>query len=274
MHMYLDRDWTLEPLSGPVPRDVAAAGPIAASVPGSVHTDLLASGLVPDPYLDNHERRLTWIGSADWRYATLFDWTPDGHDRTDLVFEGLDTVADVALNGRVLHRSRNMHQHVNHHPCNAIRKMRCNFGWDWRPDLVTAGIWRRVSLQSWNTGRLASARPIVDVTGEQGTVEVHVDVKRAREAAPLTVTATIGDVQASGRIEAGQTAAVVRLIVAGVDRWWPRGVDPDAVVSDMLTTVLPGETVTWAVWSGSDADPDSLLAPTVLRSANQLLASR
>jgi hypothetical protein len=154
MHMHLDRDWTLERLSGPVPRDVAAAGPIAASVPGRVHTDLLAACPVPDPYLDDHERELTWIGSADWRYATLFDWTPDGHDRTELVFEGLDTVADVALNGRVLHRSRNMHQHVNHHPFNAMRKMACNFGW-------------------------------------QGTVEVHVDVGRAGEAAPLTVTATI-----------------------------------------------------------------------------------
>jgi hypothetical protein len=51
-------------------------------------------------------------------------------------------------------RSRNMHQHVNHHPFNAMRKMACNFGW-------------------------------------QGTVEVHVDVGRAGEAAPLTVTATI-----------------------------------------------------------------------------------
>jgi hypothetical protein len=50
MHMHLDRDWTLERLSGPVPRDVAAAGPIAASVPGSVHTDLLAACPVPDPY--------------------------------------------------------------------------------------------------------------------------------------------------------------------------------------------------------------------------------
>jgi len=51
-------------------------------------------------------------------------------------------------------------------------------------------------------------------------------------------------------------------------------VDPTAVVSDMLTTILPGETVTWAVESGSSADPELLLAPTILRSANQLLSRR
>jgi beta-mannosidase len=48
-------------------------------------------------------------------------------------------------------------------------------------------------------------------------------------------------------------------------------VDPDAVVDDMLTTLLPGETLTWQVSSNGDADPDAFLQPTVLRSANQLV---
>ena len=55
--------------------------------------------------------------------------------------------------------------HVNDHPFNAIRKMACNFGWDWGPDLATAGIWRPVTLQSWRTARLAAVRPVVDVDG-------------------------------------------------------------------------------------------------------------
>ena len=48
-------------------------------------------------------------------------------------------------------------------------------------------------------------------------------------------------------------------------------VDPDAIVDDMLTTLLPGETLTWQVTSSADADPAAFLHPTVLRSANQLV---
>jgi beta-mannosidase len=48
-------------------------------------------------------------------------------------------------------------------------------------------------------------------------------------------------------------------------------VDPDAIVDDMLTTMLPSETLTRQVTSSADADPDAFLHPTVLRSANQLV---
>jgi beta-mannosidase len=61
-------------------------------------------------------------------------------------------------------------------------------------------------------------------------------------------------------------AALLRDVALLVDK-----VDPDAVVSDMLVTILPGETVTWAVQSAASVDPQSLLAPTVLRTANELV---
>jgi beta-mannosidase len=47
---------------------------------------------------------------------------------------------------------------------------------------------------------------------------------------------------------------------------------PDAEVDDMLATLLPGETVTWTVRGPSTMDPDRLVAPDVLRCANQLVA--
>src|SRR3954451_23236837 len=119
--------WTLRPVAGPgtdwpglrgslsltpgSSRDsaqVAAVGAIPATVPGTVHTDLLAAGLIPDPYLDSNERLLAWIGLTDWRYETTFDWTPDGHERTELSFDGLDTVARIELNGELLGQTFNM----------------------------------------------------------------------------------------------------------------------------------------------------------------------
>ncbi|QDH71674.1 beta-mannosidase [Marilutibacter alkalisoli] len=73
----------------------------AATVPGTVHTDLLAHGLIPDPYVGAPEAGLQWIGLADWEYRTEFDVPADVLDdaRSDLVFEGLDTFAEVHLNG-------------------------------------------------------------------------------------------------------------------------------------------------------------------------------
>jgi beta-mannosidase len=72
---------------------------VPAIVPGSVHTDLLAAGVIPDPYLDDNEAQLTWSDRAPWTYQTQLDWHPDGGDRVDLVCEGLDPVTTVSVNG-------------------------------------------------------------------------------------------------------------------------------------------------------------------------------
>jgi beta-mannosidase len=96
----LHSGWTL---TGP---DVPA---VPATVPGCVHTDLLAAGLIPDPFLDENETSLAWIGRSDWVYETTF--THDGtDDRVDLVCAGLDTVATVELNRVELGRTANMHR--------------------------------------------------------------------------------------------------------------------------------------------------------------------
>ncbi len=76
-----------------------------AVVPGTVHTDLLANRLIQDPYVGAPEAGLQWIGLARWEYRTTFDVDAATLKRAhhDLVFEGLDTFADVHLNGeRVL----------------------------------------------------------------------------------------------------------------------------------------------------------------------------
>ncbi len=88
---------------------------VPATVPGCVHTDLLAAGLVDDPYLDENEASLAWIGEVDWRYETTFRASPPeaagaGADVVELVAEGLDTLATVELDGVELGRTANMHR--------------------------------------------------------------------------------------------------------------------------------------------------------------------
>ena len=82
----------------------------AASVPGTVHTDLAAAGVIPPPFVGDNEKRLQWIGLVDWEYRTHITVTAEQMRAThvELVFEGLDTFADVSLNGAPLLTTENM----------------------------------------------------------------------------------------------------------------------------------------------------------------------
>ena len=81
-----------------------------AEVPGCVHTDLVRNGLIPDPFYETNEKNLQWIDKKDWEYETVFD-APAGfleESRQELVFEGLDTYAEVIVNGRKILSADNM----------------------------------------------------------------------------------------------------------------------------------------------------------------------
>ncbi|PZU19024.1 MAG: beta-mannosidase, partial [Stenotrophomonas sp.] len=83
-----------------------------ATVPGSVHTDLLAAGLIGDPYVGAAEAGLQWIGLADWEYRARFDVDAASLARphAELRFDGLDTFAEVRLNGEPLLKADNAHR--------------------------------------------------------------------------------------------------------------------------------------------------------------------
>jgi len=88
----------------------AAAQWLPATVPGTVQTDLLAAKLVPDPYWRDDEAKIQWVGLSDWQYRSTFavDAATLKRGHVDLVFDGLDTFADVALNGHPLLAADNM----------------------------------------------------------------------------------------------------------------------------------------------------------------------
>lgn len=83
---------------------------LSASVPGGVHTDLLARGRIPDPFVGDNEKRVAWVAEADWEYRYQFDAAPDllHQPHIWLVCDGLDTLATVSLNGRALGHAVNM----------------------------------------------------------------------------------------------------------------------------------------------------------------------
>ncbi len=83
---------------------------IPATVPGCVHTDLLAAGAIPDPFVGQNEDAVRWIYKERWIYRRDFILADDelARERVHLCCEGLDTVARVILNGRLLGSADNM----------------------------------------------------------------------------------------------------------------------------------------------------------------------
>lgn len=107
------------PLAKPIERELTAgwsfrrsgdADWLPATVPGTVHTDLLANGKIPDPFYRTNERDLQWIDKTDWEYRTALDIGADvlAQAHIELVFFGLDTYAEVYVNEACVLQADNM----------------------------------------------------------------------------------------------------------------------------------------------------------------------
>lgn len=257
----LDTGWTVRAAGGP-----SAVGDVEvpATVPGVVHLDLLAAGLIPDPYLDDNESALAWIGLVDWTYRTELAVTAEmlaGADRHELVFDGLDTVATVSLDGAPLAEVANQHRSyridvtglltVGRHtltvafrspiryanaqalvlgarprpyplPYDAIRKSACSFGWDWGIATYASGIWRAARLESWAGARLAEVRVAARPDGDGGVVTASVSLARTADV-PLSLLVAVAGAEQTVEVPAGAADAEVEVTLDAVERWWPAG---------------------------------------------------
>ncbi|MFN0188244.1 MAG: glycoside hydrolase family 2 protein [Bacteroidia bacterium] len=175
---------------------------LPAQVPGTVHTDLLKSKKIKDPFLDDNEKKLQWIGETNWDYQCIFSCEesillkPQIH----LNFEGLDTYADVYLNDSLILRADNMFrswkvnvksmlrkkntllvkfkapeaeaklsaQKLNYTLPEGLRsftrKAQFHYGWDFAPKLLTCGIWKAVNLVAGNEVSLNAIRVLSNMS--------------------------------------------------------------------------------------------------------------
>ena len=170
------------------------------TVPGSVLSDMLALHLCEDPYWRTNEYKVKQLFYKDYTYSRSFTLTNAqcAAAKATLVFDGLDTLATVSLNGTVILNADDMHrtwcvdvtgklQAENtlqvdfasplryieakdaesdifyastgcQHGNTYLRKAHYMFGWDWGPNLPDAGIWRGVSLHLVDTAELSDVR--------------------------------------------------------------------------------------------------------------------
>lgn len=237
---------------------------LPAQVPGCIHTDLLAHGLIADPFHGCNELALQWIERADWHYRCDFEVDPElfEHEELDLVFDGLDTVATVRLNGHLVLRSENMfHRHrlgvksrlrggrnrleiclasaadyvqtrrqefkveESNDPVGGryrLRKQQCQFGWDWGPRFVTAGVWQPARLEAWSGNRLDAVQ-LTQTHVDGGRVVVQVTPSLARKEPQARYAVRI-ELAGQAVVDcASATAAELRFEIPDVQLWWPAG---------------------------------------------------
>ncbi|TVR60552.1 MAG: glycoside hydrolase family 2 protein [Spirochaetaceae bacterium] len=243
-----------------------------ATVPGCIHTDLLAAGRIEDPYYRDNEEAQMWIGETDWVYSREFDPGDEllSQSAITLRCDGLDTLATIELNGRRIGTTDNAFRTyewdvkdtlkpgknririsfastipyitklqnkkflnltgINHHRIsgsNYIRKSQCNYGWDWGPMCVTAGIWRSIVLRGFSASRIDE----FEVAQKHGRKSVDLAVSGRIERAPkntepVTVKAVL---RFDGRAVAEASSTVQKkefelgLTVKNPALWWPNG---------------------------------------------------
>ncbi|MFA6569153.1 MAG: glycoside hydrolase family 2 protein [Victivallales bacterium] len=80
-----------------------------ASVPGVVQLDLMKYGDIPEPFVRDNFQKLSWMSGVNWEYRAALPNVPAGK-KCRLVFEGIDTLSTVSLNGEILGKTDNMHR--------------------------------------------------------------------------------------------------------------------------------------------------------------------
>ena len=239
---------------------------IPARVPGCVHTDLLAAGKIPDPFFRDNEKAVQWVGQSDWAYRGTFDVPEEvlKNDRLLLRCEGLDTLATVRINGREAGRADNMFRvwefdvksvlrpgrntieiifqspftYIRQHESGQapakwiqgrawVRKEPCSFGWDWGPALPSCGIWKNISLETFNQGRIADVLIRQTHSGSQVRLDIDINAEVPGETTkPFSAVLSVldhGQPVATTKIELSKGQGRGQLEIKHPKRWWPSG---------------------------------------------------
>ena len=207
-------------------------------VPSVVQQSLYENGLIPHPYLGTVENDLLWISDHPWDYTLHFDVDKEMLENycVELVFEGLDTYAEVHLNGEKLffadnqfriwkkwvndylkekdnllevhfirYDSTQMALYEQHQPrlpekYAVSRKAPYQHGWDWAPKYKNVGIWKPVKLVGWKEAKLENAYVVTQAANaELAELMLHLDYESDREE-DVEIVVEVGPSTGSGTL--------------------------------------------------------------------------
>ena len=205
-------------------------------VPSVVQQSLYENGIIPHPYLGMVENQLLWISDHPWDYTLRFDADKELFEKenVELVFEGLDTYAEVSLNGEnlffadnqfrewktevkpllkekdnllevhfVRYDSTQLALYAQHQPrlpekYAVSRKAPYQHGWDWAPKYKNVGIWKPVKLVGWGEARLENAYIVTQsADADKAELLLHLDIESEKNE-EVEITIEVGPSTSSG----------------------------------------------------------------------------
>ncbi|WP_445719712.1 beta-mannosidase [Flavobacterium sp.] len=231
-----------------------------ATIPGTVHTDLFQNQLIPDPFFGDNEKQLQWIENENWEYETHFTLSESElkNQNIDLEFEGLDTYATLYLNGKVVLEADNMFRkwtisaksnlkigtnHLKVVFLSAVqkgkeeakklsytlpekervfvRKAQYQFGWDWGPRFVTAGIWKKVQLKFWNSAKIENIKfSQVELNDKKAILEFTTEIYVSKVK---TIQLKINEKSETFNLKKGKKKIIMQYEIANPKLWWCNG---------------------------------------------------
>ena len=271
----IDADWTFKSLADNTWR--------AASVPGDVYSDLLTNNLIADPFVAENELNVQWVSENDWEYKTTFkvDDSTFQKKHIELNFDGLDTYASVFLNDSLILQTDNAFRNYKvdvksfikkenklHIVFNSthyfeeegknklnyelpegnriyVRKPQFQFGWDWSPKLKTSGIWKPISITSWNEFKINDLF-IKQTSIEESLVKLTAQIEFATSITDeLTFEVLVNDDVVSKtkvKIDSLQTTYEIPFEIENPKLWWPHNLG-EPYLYDMSIRIKKG----WAI---------------------------
>lgn len=277
--MNLNGKWELSVIDERDFRGVFETYPtIVGTVPGNFELDLFREGIIPDPYFDVNIFEVQKYERSHLIYSTKFDW--NGFP-ADLEFKGIDTIAEIYLNGEKIGENENMlienvircipvsgsnmltvhilpavveGEKYSHEPYERflddhlehlnIRKAPHMYGWDIMPRAVSGGIWRDVSITEAKHSRIRSARLMtLSVSENSAVIAVEAELENIDSDCSVVVCGICGDSKFSSRLEMTGDIASSEFTVEAPMLWNPVNYGEPNLYEVTVYAVLNGETV-------------------------------
>lgn len=201
------------------------------NVPGCVHTDLAGKHIPEDIFYRNNADECQWIEDCDWRYTRMFT-IEEAPAKACLVFEGLDTYADIYLNNTLIGSVENMFMAHSFSVADILKKgeniisvyfrspirevegleardgafttermhtrrIQCTYGWDWVARLVSCGIWRDVYIDFADSFAVKDAYIYTEqILDNSAQIVVEAEFENYRDGQIVEIEITAPDGQA------------------------------------------------------------------------------
>ncbi|MCQ4086615.1 glycoside hydrolase family 2 protein [Saccharibacillus sp. JS10] len=247
----LNGSWRIKDFTPGEPSSQEQAAPglddrywMSGQVPGDVHHTLTERRVIDPPYFGHNDLKSRWVEEREWWYRKGFEYqeelVSEKTERSELIFDGLDTFATVFVNGHEIGRTANMlmshtfdvtrvlrkgwnmiavrldplqphHRDKERFDWSSytkerpwLRKAAMNFGWDWGPRLVTVGIWGGVRLNRYTQAEIENVFvETLAIDEKQAELQLSAEIKTYRGISelPLALQVKLEDAEGNSVYE-------------------------------------------------------------------------